>query len=288
MQKVLSLLAVVTLATTSVAFAATGDGSSTGMVDSFAQPTATTTVTPTATLTPTLSAAPTVTPTVTQTVTPSLGSGLGEYKSVSCNSNPAFATNSCNQCFDGGSVKAGERLTGLFDNWTNTTNGMLIAYKDEQKTPNMVRFGNTTWTANPSDETKLWKNSTDITWIATGTGARSNYILQAGQKVRFLEADLGAGYTLEKTDKKNGDVVGMLRFPVVSHAVDATTGSEGAATTHYECASYTLSAPVAPTQTGTTLPPTVTQTKTGPETLLLILAAFFIAFGMMFSLRKRV
>ena len=79
----------------------------------------------------------------------------------------------------------------------------------------------------------------------------------------------------------------MLRFPIVSHAVDATTGSEGMATTHYECATYALSAPVAPTQTK---PPVeeVTQTKTGPETLLLILAAFFIAFGMMFSLRKRV
>ncbi len=284
MQKVLSLLAVVSLTTTSFAFAATGDLPATSL-----QLTNTMSVaSPLPTVSPSLNAAPNDgTATITTTVQPSLGSSLGEYKAVSCTSNPAFATNSCNQCFEGGSVKVGERLTGLFDNWTNMTSGMLIAYKDEQKTPNMVRFGNTIWTANPADETKLWKNSSDITWISTGTGGRSNYILQAGQKVRFLEADLGAGYTLEKTDKKNGEVVGMLRFPIVSHAVDATTGSEGMATTHYECATYSLSAPVVPTQTK---PPVeeVTQTKTGPETLLLILAAFFIAFGMMFSLRKRV
>jgi hypothetical protein len=31
----------------------------------------------------------------------------------------------------------------------------------------------------------------------------------------------------------------------------------------------------------------MTQTETGPETLLLIAAAFFIAFGMMMTLRKR-
>ena len=34
--------------------------------------------------------------------------------------------------------------------------------------------------------------------------------------------------------------------------------------------------------------PEMTKTETGPETLLLIAAAFFIAFGLMFTLRKRV
>ena len=33
--------------------------------------------------------------------------------------------------------------------------------------------------------------------------------------------------------------------------------------------------------------PEMTKTETGPETLLLIAAAFFIAFGLMFTLRKR-
>jgi hypothetical protein len=243
---------------------------------------------------PALTAAPNPTA-VTTAVMPSLGSSLGEYKTVACTTNPAFSTNNCDQCFVGGSVKVGGDLNGLFDNWTNNTSNMLIAYKDEQKLPNMVAFGST-WTSTPTDLAKFWKNSSDITWISTGSGGRMNYILQAGQKVKFIDSEMGARYVLDKTDKKDGETVGMLRYPVVSHAVDKTTGNEGAATTHYECVSYALSAPVVatptpkPTPSPAPVPPTkeVTQTATGPtETLILILAAFFIAFGMMFSLRKR-
>lgn len=169
---------------------------------------------------------------------------------------------------------------------------MLIAYKDEQKLPNMVAFGST-WSSTPTDLAKFWKNSSDITWISAGSGGRMNYILQPGQKVKFIDSELGARYILDKTDKKDGETIGMLRYPIVSHTVDKTTGTEGVATTHYECVSYSLSASVAtpvptPTPTPTPTAKEVTQTATGPtETLILILAAFFIAFGMMFSLRKR-
>lgn len=220
-------------------------------------------------------------------VSASAGAAVGEYKSVACSSNSLFGSNSCDQCYDGGSVKVGESLTGLFDNWTNNTPNILTAYKEEQKTPNMVRVGNTTWTATPSDETKMWKYSSDIVWTQAGTGGKSQYILTGGSKVRFIEADLGAKYTLEKTDKKNGDTVGVLRFPVVSHIVDAG-GNDGPADTHYECVSYKLSAAtVTPTTTPTPTPSQMTETETGPETLILIVAAFFIAFGLMFSLRRR-
>ncbi len=224
-------------------------------------------------------------------VTSSAGSALGEYRAVNCNSNSSFAINNCNQCYDGGMVKTGVRLTGIFDNWTNNTTSPLTAYKDEQKNPNMVKFGNTTWTTSPASEASVWKYSSDVQWTA-GTGSRSSFILSPGQKIKFIEADLNAGYTLEKTDKKNGEVVGMLRFPVVSHVTNVQTATEGAADTHYECATYKLDAPTTPPPT--TPPPTppkpvkeMTKTETGPETLLLIAAAFFIAFGLMFTLRKR-
>ena len=222
-------------------------------------------------------------------VVPSAGSALGEYKSVSCSSNSAFSINSCDQCFDGGTVKVGEKLTGLFDNWTNSSTTTLAAYKDEQKTPNMVRFGNTTWTTTPASEANVWKYPLDIQWITPSGETKAQFLLTAGQKVKFLEAELGAGYTLDKTDKKAGDLVGMLRFPVVFHTIDASA-NEGAATTHYECVAYKLGAAAAPAASGavTPTPAEVTQTKTGPETLLLIAAAFFIAFGMMFTLRRRV
>lgn len=123
------------------------------------------------------------------------------------------------------------------------------------------------------------------------------YILAAGQKVRFVEADLAAGYTLTKTDRKNGDLVGMMRYPIVAHVLEGGI-NVGAAKTHYECVAYNLSAPVLATPTPTTptsttpkqpVTPDITKTQTGPaETIVLILAAFFIAFGLMFSLRKRI
>lgn len=223
------------------------------------------------------------------TIKRSMGSSLGEYASVSCSSNALFESNSCDQCFEGGSVKVGDSLTGLFDNWTNTTESTFVAYKSEQKTPNMVKIGNTSWISTPADETKMWKSPSDVVWSPLWSGAnKDGFILPKNQKVRFVEADIGAKYTLEKTDKKNGDTVGILRFPVVSHVIDASW-NEGSADTHYECVSYKLSAsssPSTPVPT-TPTPEKMTETKTGPETLILIIAAFFIAFGLMFSLRRR-
>jgi|GEM_PF-894957 len=309
MRKILSLSALLVVSSTQVLFAASGDGLATSGTTVSMTPTTTAVATPSTTVVapgpatttndmpPALTAAPNPSAVIansgmtTKTQTPALGSSLGEYKTVSCTSNSVFSANSCDQCFDGGSVKVGERLTGLFDNWTNNTSNVYIAYKEEQKTPTLVKFSNSSWSSSPSDESKMWRYGTDIIWISSGTGGKTQYILPANQKVKFLESELGAGYTLEKTTAKNGEAVGLVKFPVVYHTIDNATASEGPAMTHYECALYNLSAPVTSTgttATGTTVPKTVTETKTGPETLLLMIAAFFIAFGMMFSLRKRV
>lgn len=284
MQKVLSVLVMSTLMFITPTFAADLPG--TPATD--ATPTTTSEVAPVDTATPDvpLNAAP--------AVTASMGSSLGEYKPVACSVDPAFATNSCDQCFVGGSVKVGSDINGMFDNWINDTTNMLIAYQDEQKLPNMVPFGST-WTPSPIDTTKFWKSSPEVVWAQLGAGDnRLNTILTPGQKIRFNETELGANYKLDASDKKDGEMIGLLRFPIVAHVADTITGNEGAATTHYQCVSYTLAAPTPVTPTPVTPEPVtptpgeVTQTETGPaETLILILAAFFIAFGMMFSLRKR-
>lgn len=218
-----------------------------------------------------------------------IGSQAGDYQSVSCSSDPSFGVNSCDQCFEG-RVTIGKRITGLYDAWVNNTNSMFVAYKGEQKSPNMVKFGASTWASSPADDTKMWKNSSDIIWDAENN---NQFLLAEGTRAKFYEADIGAGYTLEKTDKKPGEVVGMLRFPTVYHTIDMTTADESAPKTHYECVAYKLEgsevAPPASTpNTPQPTPPEVTKTETGPETLLLIAAAFFIAFGMMFALRRRV
>ena len=211
----------------------------------------------------------------------------GEYTEVACSSDPIFGQNSCGQCFVGRGVKVGERLTGLADNWKNTTSNYLIAVRDEQKTPNMVSY-DSVWTPSSSDESKMWKNSSAITWIP-GTSGKDEFQLLPDQKVTFMETDLGAGFTLTSSQKKHGETVGLLRFPVVYYTMDMTTVTRSAtAETHYECVKYTLDNPTTPTTP--TTPPVVpkTEVETGPtETLILIIAAFFIAFGLMISLRKR-
>jgi hypothetical protein len=55
-------------------------------------------------------------------------------------------------------------MTGLFDTWTNNTDTLLVAYKNEQKTPNMVKFGNSTWVSTPVSEAAIWKYSSDVAW----------------------------------------------------------------------------------------------------------------------------
>lgn len=207
----LSLVAVMTMTPFAYVSADTGtvaSGSATATADSVVA----------SALTESLTAAP--------SVAPGAGSALGEYKSVNCNSNSAFATNGCDQCFDGGSVKVGTRMTGLFDNWTNATPNVLKAVKDEQKSPNMVKFGNTTWLSTPATESAIWKYASDVVWTSTSSGGKQEFLLQPNTKVRFLEAELGAGYTLDKTDRKNGELVGILRFPVVSHMIDVRTATE--------------------------------------------------------------
>lgn len=233
-----------------------------------------------------------------------VGSSLGEYASVACSSNNAFAANSCTQCFDGGKVKTGERLTGLFDTWTNSNSTPQVMYKDEQIMPTMVNlgWGGTEWTSTPSDNTKVWKTTSEIVWSTpSGSGGKAQFFIMPTDKIKFIEADIGAGYNLVKTDKKNDEPIGLIKFPLVYRNID-NVGNESATQTHYECVIYKASTTVTTVTPPPSNPPPsnpppsnppkkpnppdVTKPQTGPETLLLIAAAFFIAFGLMFSLRK--
>lgn len=237
--------------------------------------------------TPTLNA-PSNTTAVTATST-----SLGEYKEVSCSSDAIFGQHTCDQCFTGKAVKTGERLTGLFDNWTNKTGNLLIAVKDEQKVPSMVSVGSV-WTPTSADESKMWISAPEIAWIP-GASGKDEFTLMSGQEVKFMQTDLGAGYTLTSSSKKNGEVIGLLKFPVTYYTMDVNTATRSTTSeTHYECVTYTLDAPATPEKTTPTPEkkptpkPEQTKVTSGPaETLVLIVAAFFIAFGLMLSLRKR-
>jgi hypothetical protein len=177
-------------------------------------------------------------------------------------------------------------------------------YRDEQVMPSIVSLaGGSVWNSVPADANAMWKYTNEILWTNSLSGSgKLEFTLRGGQKVKFLEADLGAGYTLVSTTAKNGDAVGLVKFPVVYHDINSANGAESAKSTHTECALYTLDAPVVTPAVVTPVKPTptvvqtpvkpvvpkdVTKPKTGPETLLLIAAAFFIAFGLMFTMKKR-
>lgn len=128
----------------------------------------------------------------------------------------------------------------------------------------------------------------------SGSGAKTNeFAMKPGQSYKILEASLGANYQLERTDKKNGDYIGLVKFPVNFHNVDDVTGQIGPTTSHLECVAYALSAPVEAevkppvVKVPPTTPPHATNVKTGAaDTFLFFGLAMLLALAFMFA-RKR-
>ena len=103
MQKLLAVLVMTSMVSITPTFAAELPiiaPTETTTVSEVSEPTMEPSAMTTESTTPELSAAPVP-------VVASMGSSLGEYKTVACSTNAAFSTNSCGQCFDGGSVKVG-------------------------------------------------------------------------------------------------------------------------------------------------------------------------------------
>lgn len=219
---------------------------------------------------------------------------VGDYKEVACTTE-YFTANSCGQCFEGGKLAIGGKVSGLYDMWTNKNSSEQIAYKDEQTFPEMVPLSaGTTFSANPTDPATFWKYGSSVIWTdsATGTG-KQEFMLEAGKSVKFMEADLGAAYTLNTTDISKGEVVGIAKFPLAYHAVD-NNGNEGKKETHIECVTYTADvamAKVVPVETAKPAPvkpPKMTAVKTGPESFILFALSLLIAAGFIAFRRRRV
>ncbi|MCK9272025.1 hypothetical protein M0P65_00575 [Candidatus Gracilibacteria bacterium] len=208
---------------------------------------------------------------------------VSNYEKVACDKD-FFIQNNCSECFAGGNKNIGEKITSLNDTWTNPNTSEQIIYSDEQTFPELINLGgdNTKWISNPEDNTKFWKNSQEIIWSDSKTGSgRQEFVLEGGKTINLYESDLGATYVVDSTDKMQGDAIGLLKFPLSYHNIDAT-GNEGEKMDHTECVAYYAGAPVvAPTAPAQT---EVTKVKTGPESLILILIALITTF---FFLRIR-
>ncbi|MFA6090570.1 MAG: hypothetical protein WC774_02235 [Candidatus Gracilibacteria bacterium] len=208
---------------------------------------------------------------------------VGDYKETACSAE-YFTANNCSACFEGMDLANGDQINGLYDSWMNKNTNEQIIYKGEQVMPEIIPLSaGTTFVANPLDPTTFWKYGTEVIWTDSPTGSgKQEFILDAAKSVKFLEADLGASYTLTATDKAAGEVLGVLKFPLSYHNVDLD-GNEGKKETHIECVSYTskAAAPVAvlPVEVINPVPTQMTTVKTGPESLLIMAFALLIAAG---------
>lgn len=218
-------------------------------------------------------------------VTAQAFAAVGDYKETACTPE-YFTANNCSACFEGKALATGDQINGLYDSWTNKNTNEQLMYKDEQTMPEIVPVGATVFTPNPIDPTAFWKYGSQVIWTdsATGTG-KQEFMLDSAKTIKFLEADLGASYSLASTDKKDGEVVGVLKFPLSYHNVDAD-GNEGKKETHIECVSYTAKvaavavAPVEVVKPAPVVPQKMTTVKTGPtESLALMALALLIAAG---------
>lgn len=231
---------------------------------------------------------------------PAIFAASGDYKEVSCSTQTFFGSNSCNQCFDGGSLTVGQKLTGLYDTWTNKNTTDQVMYQDEQANPTLVNLAGTatTFVSNPSTESKFWKFSSEMIFTSeasSGTGtARKVFTLKPGKTVRLMDSEFGAYYQLEKTDAKKGDHVALLKFPANYHDVSDQNGKPGVMQKHLECVAFTANvaaaaavstpAKVVPTPT----PTQATKVKTGAaDTFLFVGLAMLLAMAFMFARKRR-
>ena len=249
-------------------------------------------------MTPVSAPVPVATPTLAA-VTPS--TNTNQYASLEC-SDPVFAANKCDLCFDGGGLKTGQKVTDLYDNWSNTTTGSVLLYKSQQELPSLVNLGgsSTVITASPADPTAFWQYGSEVLW--SDSFARSGdkeFEIAAGKKIQVYTAEVGSSYTLAKSSVKDGDPVMLVKFPITYVGLLPDGGGETESKTHTECIvwrSGTVAAVVPPvvetpvpteeTPIPTPQPQDMTSTKTGPETTVMILLTLLVA-GSIVALRRR-
>ena len=187
------------------------------------------------------------------------------YKEIQCTTDPVFAANSCNQCFEGWAKWEGANLGFLKDEWVNSSSTDKILYKEEQEMPRMVNLDPTTtnWKSVPG-EAGFWEYTNEFN--ALYKDDEEGYILEKGQRVTWLASKTAYAYNLEKSTSAPGKNIGLLVYPLSIHNISDAGDVSVDATTHRECVLFTSwEAKVAQTQnTGTTTParPATVQTAT--------------------------
>ena len=227
----------------------------------------------------------------------SFGSVGAAYDEVSCSTQGVFSENSCDQCFDGGTVWIGQNIGLLTDDWINDSGVKKIMYKEEQEMPQMMNLGGSSWSQTPSSD-DFWEYTTELNALYSET--EDGYVLDNGDSAVWLKSKLGYAYTLDSTSAAGGENVGLLVYTLATHDIledgDITVDSDE----HRECVAFTSGA-AAPAPTTIDKTPTETVTvpgkvvtvpkelpETGAEHIILLLAALILGFGFFFLKQKAV
>ncbi len=217
------------------------------------------------------------------------------YSPVECTSQSFFQSNTCDLCFEEKTlIPPGAEIRWLFDTWTNKTTQEHRVYEDEQTIkPTMINlwWSGTKWIASRPNPNDMWEFTPEVQWTNTGANGRKVTAVTQWKSMKFIQQKSTDFYTLQTSDKKNGEFIGMMKFPLAYREIDPSW-SEGPKKLHYECVTYRYDSPIvqpAPKPVQPETPPApkqITATKTGPEVWLIGLIAWIIGALLIMRTRK--
>jgi len=214
-----------------------------------------------------------------------LQSVAAAYTEVECNSDPAFAQNTCNQCFNWWEKWQGEAFGFINDIFINKTANPKLIYKEEQAMPSMINLwgDKTSWSQTPNSE-DFWQYTKDFeTVFSTWQEA---YVVWAWKQVNRIESKTWYAFKLDKNTVARGQNIGMLIFSVISH--DLVNNEVSIDTIeHKECVLYKSWVPsTTPTKVVIENTPVKRLPQTWPEHILLVFIALLLGLWL-FGLKRR-
>lgn len=197
------------------------------------------------------------------------------YEEISCSTDPVFAENSCNQCFNGGTKAVDSTVGGLSDIWRNQTWVSAVMFEELQEMPVMKALNWAEWTEDKVAD-KFWEFTPEVKKLKDEK--QQGYVLPAWQEVNWIKSTEGSSYVLTKNDAAKGQNNGLLVYSVKVNPILESGEVSTEDSVHNECVLFKSSDAPAPkvNEKPKQLP------KTWPEHyILLLLLAMFLAFGIL-------
>lgn len=197
------------------------------------------------------------------------------YTEISCNTDPVFAQNSCQQCFDGWVKWKDSTVGGLSDLWVNDAGIARVMYEDIQEMPNMVALNGAEWSEDKVDD-KFWKLTDEVK--ALFNKDHQWFLLDAWKSVNWIETTEWSSYLLAKNPAEKWANIWLLVYTITTNPILENWEVSTDTNVHKECVLFKSGdAPVVPTKGKPKELP-----KTWPEQfLLLLILAMFLAFGIL-------